>query len=569
LQPTDYNLGDVKFGGSTGSGGKWIDKLTNVDTNLDQYKEISSDNKYWVWTYYNLAYDPSDDNSGDHMCIFMDNWQLYSGPIINADKEIPIVNFKFSSTRDYWSKSMVDDLRSVQDTLNRIDNIKRTTLEFASTSNLATNKNVISGDFSLSPHKVNVLEVDTQEESSIEALSGGYGKNLSVANVIQPLRIGNIEAIEANQAEIQNLLMEMDGLYPKPTYKTQGLAEGQQTNTLYSPNVEINNMIQRFTHNLSTVAEKHIKETIHSIKYMTFKDSKFKDGINLYGHLVKVVETKEEKLMSQAKKVVPAYNSQIEQENQQAQQASIQNPQQEVQKQEPIDPKNIKSVDDAVQMIAKAAQKKIVDATVYFIYQDMVLLGYNDLQVTLSFDKTKDQLVADTMAFIEAMKAAGVFVDASSLGERLSVLYGQDSKMIASQAPDPILQSLINSGGLRVNSLLYPSDGATESIISKFLQIDEKEFQWNPQDYNMAKWLMQSKITHQQAKELEMVKGDERTKTGVTTEGARGENKMKLAKEESINDKIGGAIGESRVRDGDSMIAGDLDIPTPQSFRRF
>lgn len=562
-----YNSYEKSFGDKD-----WVTSLTDPKTKLSEYNKISPDQKFWVWTYYNLAYNPTDDNSGDYMCIFMDNFELYSGPIVNADKDIPVVNFKFDNTSNYWSSSMVDKLKAIQDSLNERDNIKRTALEYASTSNIATNKDFIDDDFTVNRYGINVLDVSTKTEDSIASISNDYGKNLAIANVVQPFKIGNIDAIEANQADVTNLLMEMDGLYPKPTYKTQGLREDQQNDTLYSPNVEINNLIQRFTRGLGTVAEKYIKELIHNLKYVSFENKSFKGGVHLYGHLVKVVETQKDKTISQAKMVVDPLNKLMEQEAQQMQQKVVQEGG-DISKipkpPEPIKKEDINNIKIASEVIASAAQKEIVDKTVYFIYKDMVLLGQEDIKANVSFDQTKDQQIADMRSYINTMKEAGVFVDASSIGKRLSVLFGQDANTIASQAPDPILQSLINSGGLRVNSLLYPSDGATESIIGKFLQIDEKEFQWNPQDYNSSKWLMQSKIAHQQAKELEMVKGDERTKTGVTTEGARGENKMKLAKEESINDKIGGAIGESQVRDGNSMVAGDLRVPDPENYSQF
>ena len=516
-------LNNIKY---LSSNNNWFD---NVFTKTEWYNSFFREDYYWVWEYYSLAYNPNDEKSGDYCCIFIDNYELYSGPIIQPDKDFPVVNFKFNKESVYWSRSMVDDLFSIQRDINRKENIKSRQGDLLSTANLATNKDFTKNEFILDPFRVNVLDLETKQDEDIASRIEGIDKPMSVSNLIQPLLLGNPNAIEINNGEINSLLMQMEELYPKPFSKLQPQPEQNQVMSSYSPTMKLYNIINNFSEGLGILGEKFIKESVVALEYFA-QDNPNKE-INIFNTNITVVENESEKMLHKAKKLLIEFTRRnnemqkmqaIEQakqsaaedannpnldENtrmlaaQQAQQPNVEIAQENLMKEE-----DVKSVtkNTAPAVIREIEKGGIKDDTIYFVKDNMVLLGSEGLKINIRFNKTKEEIIRDTMSFIDAIQKTGAFIDVNPLASRLATLYDQDLSVLLADGPDPIIQQMFQKNAFRVNTLVYPSDPASEAILTKLLKIDPKDMEFIPEESaNFQKFLLTEKVKADLLKEVQ------------------------------------------------------------------
>lgn len=139
----------------------WFNNVFTTSGYSSNYSNLWSDEeKIWVWTYYNLSYNPNTNKVGDTCVMFVNDYELYSGAIPHADKESPFVKFSFKPNKGtYWSNSMVDELRPLQDEINEIENIRKNNLSHLMTTNLVVNSKLLKGNIPLQRREINVINV--------------------------------------------------------------------------------------------------------------------------------------------------------------------------------------------------------------------------------------------------------------------------------------------------------------------------------------------------------------------------------------------------------------------------
>lgn len=540
-----YRQGDAKHSeidltGGWDIGTSWYDKAMCTDINsyddrshgtmMDEassmYHKMNNENVYWVWKYYNIAYNPNDSESGDYCCVFIEDWQLYSGPIQEADKKEPIVHLKLHETDDYWSHSMVDELKDIQDQMNAHENIKRVNIEYLSSTNFATNKTFIDGSIDINPYDINVQHLE--EEDSIDA-QGAFNVNYS----LQRMNLGSADAVNLGVSEIQNLLLEMDYLYPTVPSKLQYQGEAAQEKTSYSPVLAIDDIIEEIGYGYGELAEKFVKETAHSIKYLVGEGK----TVPLLNKQVIVVDEDEDKLIEIAESIRQAQLIRAEQEQKeyeklrqeaiqlqsQASQTPQQQPQQSAIQQtpnvtqapqgQPAAPqvpqapeqqsiadqipekleipeeleKPIKTAKQAKRMLSKA--KTSTDGRVYFVYSNMLLLGDMDLEIDIKFMRTKEEQIRDEQEFIALMKASGAMINTSYQAERVANMFGKSLDVLPINPPSDTQQNLIQSGQAKLNFLMYPNDRQTDDAGTKFLGLAPSHGTFDETEYNVNKEL--------------------------------------------------------------------------------
>ena len=498
--------------------------LNRLQTNDNYYNGFLMDNKFWVWKYYNLKYNPNDDNSGDFFTLFVDNHELYSGPILELDKDLPIVNFAFNrDSKTFFSDSMVDKIKPIQDQINEFANIKKNGIEWLSTTNIATNRKFIQPNFTLDKYRVNVLDTSTMEDKGQEGMGPNLEQPMPIGNVVQPFSIGNVNAITLSQQEIDLLLFEMDEMYPKPISKIQAQPQQAQENTTYSPTISVNQLINQFTYQLSNLGEKFVKETIQALRYFQIKDKQ--KELYLYDQVIEVVDSEESKLIKKAIKLFNKYEAQVKQQKQQEGEQQAQQDydtiindvqmtdEQKAQAKGIYDQKleALKNLDltggqkaqdvikdkaTATQVIADMTQNKIVDETIYFTMDSLVLLGSQDLKMHINFNKSKDEIIRDTKQFMADMQSFGVIIDTSKVGESLALLYGQNLNVLPANPPDPIVSQLLAKGAIKQNHLFYPDAAATKAALTKFFQLSPQELVFDPNNGDTQKFAFEQKVLH-------------------------------------------------------------------------
>lgn len=513
------NYGNLKMDEGWDTCNSFIEKLQLGDS---YYNNFLAEDKFWLWKYYNLKYNPNDDNSGDFFTLFIDNHELYSGPILEMDKELPIVNFAFNpDSKGFFSDSMTDKLKSIQDQINEFSNIKKNQIEWLSTTNITTNRKFIQGNFSLDKHRINVLDIATMEDKGQEGLGPTLEQPMPIGNIIQNFSIGNANAVTLSQQEIDLLLFEMDEMYPKPLSKIQAQPQQAQENTTYSPTTSVNQLINQFTYQLSNIGEKFVKETIQALRYFQIKDKQ--KELYLYDNVIEVVDNEESKLIKKAIKLFNQYQASVkadqqQQGNQNAKQdlESILNDAQMTQEQKTTATgiynqkiQNLQNIDltagqkpedvikdkaTAIQVIADMTKKGLEDETIYFTIDTLVLLGSQDLKMHINFNKSRDEIIRDTKQFMVDMQSFGVIIDTSKVGEALAILYGQNLDVLPGNPPDPIVSQLLSKGAIKQNYLYYPDAAATKASMGKFFGLNPNDLQFNSQNGDTQKFLFEQQV---------------------------------------------------------------------------
>lgn len=499
----------------------WLNKLWNSE--LDILKILNKPNYYWIWFYYHIASNPVDDTSGDYCCVFINNYELYSAPIPEADKSIPLIMFEMNNSNNYYGESMVSKIIPIQDYINDLENIKRTQVGWLTTTNLAINKNLIEdGDFMLDRHKINIINLKTEEEVESDII-GIYPqqKVLSVGNVIQNISIGNPQAINLCNIEIATSLNEIDSIYPKPLYKIQLQPAENQIKSSYSPVLPINTLLNKINLSLSFGAEKYIKEVIGYIRYLNNiiklennnkqeKTKKILQAIGLDNLQIIVAKNYKEKREIQDKKIIEIFtefsNQRIEQQRQLAiQQGIIKNPEKEIKKLIPED-------------IEKEARKKIeslraefskYDQTTYFIFEDLMMLGTEDINLKISIGKTKEEIIKDNIDFVTLANNMGLSysIDTNKVLAEIANLYNINLEFLLTNPPDLITQNLARN--IRANMLLYPDSTITQLLIEKFAGLNREDIVFNPNNSATSEWTYKIEKTKQNTLETT----EETTKT--------------------------------------------------------
>lgn len=502
----------------------WLNDIWNLDSKgFSLMEKTGYDHKIWVWKYYHLAHNPipeKDKNgkekrntSGDFCCIFVNDWQLYAGPILEADKNAPLVAYSFKEDRlDYWNKSMVDELRPIQDNINDMENVKRTSLDNLSTTNLAVNKKLIESDIVLDRHMINIVNIETEQDKEDQMSLQQQGP-LNVGNVIQNMQLGNPAAVSLSKTEIIDKLGEMDELYPKPIYKIQLLPAQAQIQTHYSSNPIINNLNKNFNDSQSKVGEKFLKETLGFIRYVNVqlgeelnqkaKKKGEREGkeilraVGLAGlPIIVAKDFKQMKQISLEKKIDQfiEYKNQMDEEQRQTQQQSLQaETGQNVEI--PELPKLTKKQVMANKELVKSIEAEVPDDNVYFVFEDLIMQGTDDLQVKISFDKTRQELVQETQEFITIMANLGTYIDNSVMAEKLALLFNQNLKVLDTNPPDQLTQTLLRN--FRINSNLYPEGSMVQKIYQKFAGLTEEETKFNPNNPALMDWVTKTVTAHQ------------------------------------------------------------------------
>lgn len=513
----------------------WLNKVWSLDFELS--KMIDRPQYYWLWFYYHIASNPIEDTSGDYCCVFINNYELYSAPIPETDKTVPIVTFEMNSSSDYYGSSLVSNLRPLQDYINDLENIKRTQVAWLSTTNLAVNKSLLEdSDFVLDRHKINVLNIKTQEEEETEILEmKAQPKILSVGNVIQNVFLGNPQVINLVNVEVPILLNEMDNLYPKPLYRIQLQPAENQTKTSYSPVVPINNLIVKISHALSMAGEKYIKEIIGFIRFLNNtiklennnkqeKTKKILQAIGLDNLQIIVAKDEQEKREIQDRRLIEIFteftNQRIEQQRIFAiEQGLIKDTKQEFKKLKPED-------------IEKEAREKIVslraefskyDQTTYFVFEDLMMLGTEDIGLKVSIGKTKQEIIRDNIDFINLANNIGLSysIDSNKILAEIANLYGINLEFLVTNPPDLATQTLARN--FRANMLLYPDSTITQLLVQKFAGIAKDSMVFDPNNSSVQEWTYKIEKTKQNTLE-------------TTEETAKAQTKARVLQNKLINE---------------------------------
>lgn len=490
------------------------------------YERLEDTRRIWVWTYYNLNYDPNNNKIGDHCIKFVNNWQLYSGAIPNADKEVPFVKCGFEKVKgSYWSRSMVDELRPLQEKINDIENVKQANLDMLMTTNLAINSKLISPHISLDRMEINVIPMHTEDEEP------GIIETFNVAQTIQPLALGNANGLEAADRSINEVLMQMDAMFPKPISNVQLQPEQNVKDSNFSPVLRLNTIINQINSALSNIGVKFIKETVGTIRYFNIKGGKALTlPINVLP--IKVVKDQEEREIEKAKEALISFNNYLS-----SQQDTNQPPQ------EMINPASIETLEMAgqVMQLIQSSGFPIESNTTYMLYDNLVRFGSSGLELKVSLSQSRMEVIKDTQEFISVVNAiGGVTINPALLVKELAVLYNQNLDILATDPPDAVVQAILQKGNFRVVSQDYLGEGAAAMIRKKILGIDPVPF--NPENEKYQEYV-------------------NKTTANMALADQSAENKIKL--ETAAQMLVQNFVNSQDAVEGRSMEVPELTAPNP------
>jgi len=497
--------------------------------NGSNYSHLYDDRKIWVWTYYNLNYNPNDNNIGDTCFQFVNYWQLYSGAIPTADKDVPFIRGSFKKNKGtYWSSSMVDELKPIQDEINEIENVKKANMGMLMTTNLAVNSKLINSNIVLDRRRVNVIDLKNEDDSPLNSA-------ISVQQALQPLQLGSVNALESADRDILDLLSQMDTLYPKPISAVQLQPEQNIKDSNFSPVLRVNTIIHQINSYLSHIGSKFIKETIGNFRYFNARNKK---PLHLSFSVlpVKVVKDEEEKSIEQAKEMLIIYNNIIQQ------QQDPNNPQQL------IDPATIKTVELANEtkiMIQQAGVPITINNT-YIVSDNLLKYGSSGMDLTISLEKSRAEVIKDTQEFITVVNnIGGVTIDPSKLVKQLAILYSQNLDMLITNPPDPVVQSILGKGNFRIVSQDYLGEGAAATIRKKILGIDPVPF--NPDNEKYQEYVYKTTTT-----------------VALADQSAENQTKLDIIAKQLLNDYVN---SEDNAQ-GRSMQAPEPQTPTVNASKQ-
>lgn len=510
-------------------------------TSLSYSNFMPNQHEFWVWKYYNTAYSPNDKESGDYCAVFIDNCLLYQGPILEADKQEPVVHIKLHETDGYWSHSMVDELKDIQDQLNDFENISRINMEHLSSTNLVTTSTFKDNTLIINPFEIGVHKIDVDTDPTNVMTSNG---TFDVKALLQRLELGSVNAVNLAEGQIQKLLLEMDRLYPNVLSKVQMQPEETQELTSYSPVLAVDDIIETVGRAMSRAGEKYIKETAHSVRYMLGKNKL----INLLrAYNVIVVDNEDEKIKAVADNIRLVELTKFQQEVESAQaeiekaagteQAKTPEGQQQLaqaQQQIPAVPealkKPIKTVEDAEAFLEQSKVKK--DGRVYFVYDNLAAIGDDDLQVTINFSQTKEEWTRGMTGFLALAKQMGVILEPSEMATELISMYGYNKNILPQKQLSAVEQSIITSGQFRLNGFAYFNEGQVQDLGQILLGLPEDASQLEDSDYAFQK------IVREKAVETKMLIAVEEAKAKAKAEAEEAVRQSKKERFREENQKV-------------------------------
>lgn len=462
--------------------GVFNDKYTaSIHSNL-----FGKDDKIWVWTYYNISYDPHTNKVGDTCVMFVNNYQLYSGAIPHADKEAPFIKFSFKPNKGtYWSNSMVDQLRPLQDEINEIENIRKNNLAHLMTTNLIANTKLLKGSISLQRREINVIDVESENDTNFAQTP------LNVNQVVQPLQLGNNNGLQAADLDIAELLSQMESLYPKPISQMQLQPEQNIKDNNFSPVLRVNTIIKRINTFLSKLGLKFLKETIHTILYFNKLDKK-EIYLDIQNLPIKVVATEEERIISLAKDVTVKYNAQLQQQVSEAQQQGMQV---DINNIPTIDINQIKTINNAYFALSSIGNSgfPINTETLYFVYDNLIQFGESGLDLQVRINKSRRELINENKEFLAEIAAlGGVYLDPSKIANKLAILYNQDLDMLLSNPPDALAQAIIRQTRVMFQDNL--AEETTNKILTRLLGEDFTNIAYNPNGLKISDFFTKQTI---------------------------------------------------------------------------